>query len=78
MFYNTTKSDNMQKLDIKMTQRPRYVKRRFDFEVGYLAQSPCRKCRGRGMLPACSEKCKVLDMLQDMLASSLSCTRLKD
>lgn len=61
-----------------MTQRPRYVRRRFDFEVGYLSQSPCRKCSRRGKLPACSEKCKVLNMLQDLLASSLSCSRLKE
>lgn len=61
-----------------MTQRPRYVKRRFDFEVGHLSQSPCRKCRHRDKLPACSEKCKVLNILQDMLAASLSCTRFKD
>lgn len=61
-----------------MTQRPRYVKRRFDFEIGYLAQSPCRNCRKRGNLPKCSLNCRVIDQLQDLLAASLSCSRIKE
>lgn len=76
--YNTTKLAIMQKLDIKMTQRPKCVKRRFDFEVGYLAQSPCRNCLCRSRLPRCSEKCKTLNSLQDLLAPSLSCSRFKE
>ncbi len=27
---------------------------KFDFEVGYLVQSPCRACTEIGKLPACS------------------------
>lgn len=68
----------MQKLDIKMTQRPKYVRRRFDFEVGYLSQSPCRKCIHRTRLPRCAEKCRTLNALQEYLSQQLSCYKNKE
>lgn len=46
----------------------------FDFEIGYLAKSPCRECKHRQELPACSDDCALLDQIRIVLARGVSCT----
>ena len=50
-------------------------KYRYDFEIGYLIKSPCKKCRHRKSFPKCVNDCDVLDKIQAVLAESVSCTR---
>ena len=45
---------------------------RFDFEVGYLTQSPCTHCEDRKELPKCHAHCPVLDKIQRRLARGIS------
>jgi len=52
-----------------------YYKHRFDFEIGYLVKSPCRRCETRRRFPKCMDECKILDKIQDRMAGSISCTR---
>lgn len=47
---------------------------KFDFEIGYLFESPCRQCLYRDCLPECHETCKVIDEIRDLLARGVSCT----
>ena len=58
-----------------MTERKRYRKSRFDFEIGYLIKSPCRECRQQDELPACTRTCERLDHVQSILAHSVLSTR---
>ena len=51
------------------------LRRRFDFEVGYLVKSPCRECQGDNCLPGCADDCDILEKIQTILAESISCTR---
>ncbi|HAR33159.1 MAG TPA: hypothetical protein DCR95_03440 [Desulfobacter sp.] len=44
----------------------------FDFEVGYLTQSPCVNCEFREHLPKCHEDCIILDQIQIRLARGIS------
>jgi hypothetical protein len=44
----------------------------FDFDNGYLTKSPCRDCPGKTRLPACAVKCKILSVIQQCIANSLS------
>lgn len=45
--------------------RPR---KQFDFDNGYLIQSPCKHCHQRAILPKCRHRCHILDMVQRHLA----------
>ena len=47
---------------------------KFDFEIGYLAESPCRYCIHRKKLPDCSEKCRLMDAVRGILARGISCS----
>ena len=47
---------------------------KFDFEIGYLAESPCRYCIHRKKLPDCSEKCRLMDAVRGLLARGISCS----
>lgn len=44
----------------------------FDFEVGYLTQSPCVNCEFREQLPKCHADCILLDQIQTRLARAVS------
>lgn len=44
----------------------------FDFEVGTLSVSPCRKCVMRHMLPTCSNGCKTLARVQTILSGTVA------
>jgi hypothetical protein len=51
------------------------VKRdKFDFEIGYLSESPCRRCVYRRNLPDCQETCSLMDKIRALLAGGVSCT----
>jgi len=52
-------------------------KYKFDFEIGYLIKSPCKKCIYQKTLPKCSDRCEMLDKIHAVLAESVSCTRRK-
>ena len=45
---------------------------RFDFEIGYLTQSPCIQCENRKELPKCHADCPQLDQIQTRLARGIS------
>ncbi|MGD9261647.1 MAG: hypothetical protein PVG44_14470 [Desulfobacterales bacterium] len=53
----------------------RIFKYKYDFEIGYLIKSPCKKCHQRKSFPKCVTECDVLDKIQTVLAESVSCTR---
>ncbi len=49
------------------------VKRdRFDFEIGYLTQSPCVECEYKKKRPKCHAQCPILDRIQTRLARGIS------
>lgn len=55
-----------------------YIQRdRFDFELGYLTQSPCLTCTNRDKIPHCQEGCSRLDDIRTLLARGIS-TQAKD
>ncbi len=47
---------------------------KFDFEIGYLSESPCRRCIFRHKLPDCAETCSLVDKIRILLAKGISCT----
>ncbi len=47
---------------------------RFDFEIGHLVESPCRRCIYRKNLPECAENCTLMDKIRILLARGISCT----
>ncbi|SLM30530.1 conserved hypothetical protein [Desulfamplus magnetovallimortis] len=52
----------------------KYIKRdRFDFEIGYLTQSPCLKCKRRKESPKCQSSCKLINTIRTILAAGISC-----
>lgn len=59
----------------------KYMKRKighdfkFDFEIGYLIKSPCKKCDQRHRFPKCTEDCSMLDKIQTILSDAISLTR---
>jgi len=48
---------------------------KYDFEIGYLIKSPCKKCIYQKIFPKCSDQCQMLDKIHTVLAESVSCTR---
>jgi hypothetical protein len=48
---------------------------KFDFEIGYLIKSPCKKCNQRDHFPKCAEDCTMLDQIQTILSDAISLTR---
>lgn len=51
-----------------------HPKKRFDFELGYLIESPCRSCVYRPNIPHCIDRCQILDRVQTTLAQSVVTT----
>lgn len=50
------------------------TKTRFDFENGYLINSPCKQCDDRPALPGCIQHCHTLDQIQKRLACGVLTT----
>ncbi len=48
---------------------------RLELDIGYIKKSPCRECPTKNSLPECSDCCKTLSQLQELLVGSISCTR---
>ncbi len=46
---------------------------KFDFEIGYFVESPCRNCDKWRTFPLCEEECRILDKLRGILAEGISC-----
>jgi len=46
---------------------------KFDFEIGYLTESPCRQCVYRKNLPNCADRCSLMDKIRLLLARGISC-----
>jgi len=46
----------------------------FDFTLGNLLESPCKKCKSFDQLPECSEQCDIINDLQSALAGTVSST----
>lgn len=44
----------------------------FDFELGSLMESPCKRCHMKACLPECTDGCKLLDSIQKLLAGGIS------
>ena len=49
-------------------------KTRFDFENGYLINSPCKQCEQRPSFPGCIDNCHTLDHIQKRLACGVLTT----
>ena len=49
---------------------PTYVT--FDFEIGNLLESPCKKCHKQALLPKCAANCKLIDNIQKTLSGGIS------
>lgn len=54
------------------SRRPNH---QFDFEVGYLVKSPCRRCDRREDFPGCDATCDTLEEIHSLLCDSVSCTK---
>ena len=48
---------------------------KFDFDIGYLVQSPCKTCGINEQFPDCCISCPILDRVQRLLARGISSTR---
>ncbi|MDY6823191.1 MAG: hypothetical protein SWH68_05245 [Thermodesulfobacteriota bacterium] len=46
---------------------------KFDFEIGYFIESPCRNCSRREEAPQCFDTCPTLDRIRRRLAEGISC-----
>ena len=51
------------------------IRDKFDFDIGYLIQSPCKTCTERNAFPSCMGGCRILHEIQTLLARGISCTR---
>ncbi len=49
--------------------------RAFDFDIGCLTKSPCRDCPDKNSLPRCATGCDLLQQIQSVLSSAVSCSR---
>jgi hypothetical protein len=47
----------------------------FDFEVGYLTESPCLRCENKKNIPKCFKNCIFLDNIRGVLARGISTTQ---
>jgi hypothetical protein len=50
-------------------------KYKYDFEIGYLVKSPCKKCVLKKTFPKCADNCSLLDKIHTILSEAVSCTR---
>ena len=61
----------LQFLQIVMTQ----YRKQLDIEIGHLIKSPCRDCRDQDDFPGCARTCSILNDIQILLSTTVSCTR---
>ena len=54
------------------TKRPDIQGTKFDFDMGNLSESPCRRCPNRPHLPGCAKDCQILSHVQTILACTVS------
>jgi hypothetical protein len=47
---------------------------KLDLNIGYLTKSPCRECAIKENLPRCSNHCRILNQLQNLLVDLISCS----
>jgi len=47
---------------------------KLDLDIGYLTKSPCRECVIKKSLPRCSNRCLILNQLQERLVDLISCS----
>lgn len=45
---------------------------KFDFDLGHFIKSPCKTCGKRTKFPKCSDDCKILDEIREILAKGVS------
>ena len=50
-------------------------KKQLDIEIGHLIKSPCRDCTDQDEFPGCMRTCAILNDIQTMLSTTVSCTR---
>ena len=50
---------------------------KYDFEIGYLVKSPCKKCVEQKSFPKCADHCDFLDKIHTKLSEAVSCTNRK-
>ncbi len=55
--------------------RPKKIKYKFDFEIGYLTKSPCKNCARKKDIPGCIDACDMLDKIHTVLLEAVSCSR---
>lgn len=60
---------------MKYNLRKKPYNYKFDFEIGYLVKSPCRKCSRRKKFPQCVDECDTLDKIHTLLAETVSCAK---
>jgi hypothetical protein len=60
---------------VKPYRKTRLFNYRFDFEVGFLAKSPCRECENRKDFPKCADTCATLDRIHEVLSHTVSCAK---
>lgn len=51
------------------------VKHKFDFDAGFLTQSPCKECGTRAHIPACINNCNILGKIHSHLVNVISSSR---
>jgi len=51
------------------------TKHPFDFEVGYLVKSPCKKCNARDIFPKCLDSCEIIKKIHSALSNVIICSR---
>ena len=64
-------------LNMKMQRIPNHQYTytcKFDFEIGYLVESPCRCCEQLEELPNCARACHLIDRVRGLLADTIPCT----
>ncbi len=60
---------------MKYVTSPKKYAHRFDFEIGYLVQSPCKECEIIHQFPKCMDTCELIDAIHLALAEAVSCSR---
>ena len=48
---------------------------KYDFDIGYLVKSPCKKCIRKNTFPKCADHCDLLNQIHTVLSEAVSCSR---
>lgn len=60
---------------MKYSPPKKNFKYKFDFEIGYLTQSPCKDCVKKEDFPRCADTCNTLDEIHTILSEAVSCSK---